>query len=598
MADEQKKIIPINYTSREFQTIRDDLLQVAERLYPDSFQDFSEASFASLMIDAVSYVGDQLSFYLDYNVNESFLDTAYQFNNILRHGRILGYKHTGRPSTFGKVALFTLVPASATGIGPDRRYIPILRRGSQFTTDDGLNFSLTENVDFSDPKNLVVVARVNETTGAPTHYAVKAYGSVVSGVFSSERISVGNYERFKRINLSSPNITEIISVFDAEGNEYFEVEYLAQDMIYKEISNRNYKNDNVPSIIKPFLVSRKFVFEREADVAYLQFGSGKANESDVVADPQSVAMDIYGKNYTTSLTFDPTRLSTNESFGIVPSDTTLVVNLRTTNPRSSNVSAGALSTVVSAHLDFEDRTNLSSATISEIRNSLEVSNEKPITGDVRTPNSNEVKQRIFDTFPTQNRAVTQADYENVAYRMPAKFGSIKRVSVQRDPDSQKRNLNMYVISEDRFGKLTATNSTIKNNLKIWLNQYRMISDTIDILDPYIINIGIDFSVRASVGADRFGTVNECINRLTRFYKNGFFIGESILISDIYNELKNVSGVLDVLKVNLRMKTGTNYSGASIDINRNLSPDGNELIIPKNAIVEIKFPATDIRGKAK
>ena len=157
---------------------------------------------------------------------------------------------------------------------------------------------------------------------------------------------------------------------------------------------------------------------------------------------------------------------------------------------------------------------------------------------------------------------------------------------------------MYVISEDRFGKLTATNSTIKNNLKIWLNQYRMISDTIDILDPYIINIGIDFSVRASVGADRFGTVNECINRLTRFYKNGFFIGESILISDIYNELKNVSGVLDVLKVNLRMKTGTNYSGASIDINRNLSPDGNELIIPKNAIVEIKFPATDIRGKAK
>ena len=594
----KNKNVTIKYTSREFESIKDDLVDHAKRFYPDNYRDFTTPSFGSMVMDSVAYAGDILSYYLDYNVNESFLDTAYQFNNILRHGRILGYKHTGRPSTFGKVALFTLVPASATGIGPDRRYIPILRRGSQFTTDDGLNFSLTENVDFSDPKNLVVVARVNETTGAPTHYAVKAYGSVVSGVFSSERISVGNYERFKRINLSSPNITEIISVFDAEGNEYFEVEYLAQDMIYKEISNRNYKNDNVPSIIKPFLVSRKFVFEREADVAYLQFGSGKANESDVVADPQSVAMDIYGKNYTTSLTFDPTRLSTNESFGIVPSDTTLVVNLRTTNPRSSNVSAGALSTVVSAHLDFEDRTNLSSATISEIRNSLEVSNEKPITGDVRTPNSNEVKQRIFDTFPTQNRAVTQADYENVAYRMPAKFGSIKRVSVQRDPDSQKRNLNMYVISEDRFGKLTATNSTIKNNLKIWLNQYRMISDTIDILDPYIINIGIDFSVRASVGADRFGTVNECINRLTRFYKNGFFIGESILISDIYNELKNVSGVLDVLKVNLRMKTGTNYSGASIDINRNLSPDGNELIIPKNAIVEIKFPATDIRGKAK
>jgi len=598
MADEQKKIIPINYTSREFESIRGDLLQIAERLYPDSFQDFSEASFASLMVDAVAYVGDQLSFYLDYNVNESFLDTAYQFNNVLRHGRILGYKYTGRPSTYGSVGLFVLVPASATGIGPDADYIPILKRGTQFSADNGLNFSLTENVDFADPKNPVVVARVNDTTGAPTYYAIKAYGTVVSGIFTTERITIGSYERFKRAPLLTPNVSEIISVFDSEGNEYFEVDYLAQDIVYKEVSNKNYKNDNVPSIIKPYLVSRKFVIEREADTAYLQFGSGKANDSNVVADPQSVAMDIHGKTYTTSTTFDPTQLSKNESFGIVPSDTTLIVTLRTTNPRNSNVSAGSLNSVVNSSLDFEDRTTLSNSIISTVQNSLEVSNESPIVGDVRTPNSNEVKQRIFDTFPTQNRAVTQADYENVAYRMPAKFGSIKRVSVQRDSNSQKRNLNMYVISEDRFGKLIKTNTAIKNNLKIWLNQYRMISDTIDILDPYVINLGIDFSIRTKVGADKFGTVNACINKLSNFYKNGFFIGESVNISDIYNEIKNVPGVLDVLKVNLRMRTGTNYSGASIDINKNLSTDGNELMVPKNAIAEIKFPATDIRGKAK
>tara|TARA_R110002073_G_scaffold251749_1_gene414307 strand:- start:435 stop:2087 length:1653 start_codon:yes stop_codon:yes gene_type:complete len=550
------------------------------------------------MVDAVAYVGDQLSFYLDYNVNESFLDTAYQFNNVLRHGRVLGYKHTGRPSTYGSVAIYTLIPASATGIGPDRDYIPILKRGTQFSTSDGLNFSLTENVDFSDPKNPIVVARVNETTGAPTFYAIKAYGTVVSGLFASERITVGSYERFKRLALATPNVSEIISVFDTEGNEYFEVDYLAQDIVYKEVTNNNYKNDNVASIIKPYLVSRKFVVEREADAAFLQFGSGKANDSDVVANPQSVAMDIHGKTYTTSLTFDPTQLSKNESFGIVPSDTTLIVTLRTTNPTNSNVSAGELNTVVSSFLEFENRSNLTNSTISSIRNSIEVSNESPITGDTRMPNSNEIKQRIFDTFPTQNRAVTQADYENVAYRMPAKFGSIKRVSVQRDPDSQKRNLNMYVISEDKFGKLIATNTAIKNNLKIWLNQYRMISDTIDILDPYIINLGIDFSIRTTSGADKFGTIDNCISKLTEFYKNGFFIGETVLISDIYNELKNVRGVLDVLKVNFRIKSDSNYSGVTIDINKNLSPDGNELIIPKNAIVEIKYPATDIRGKAK
>ena len=269
-----------------------------------------------------------------------------------------------------------------------------------------------------------------------------------------------------------------------------------------------------------------------------------------------------------------------------------------TNPTNSNASSGELNSVVSSKLEFKDRTVLASATVTEIRNSIEVSNEMPIVGDVRMPNSNEVKQRIYDTFPTQNRAVTQADYENVAYRMPGKFGSIKRCSVQRDPDSQKRNLNMYVISEDKFGKLTKTNNVIKNNLKIWLNQYRMISDTIDILDPYVINLGIDFSIRVNMNMDKFTTVNKCIDKLANLYESGLFIGESIMISDIYSELKNVSGVLDVVNVRLLPKTGVNYSGVSIDINKNLSPNGNQLIVPKNAIVEIKFPATDIRGKAK
>ena len=218
MSKQQKKIVPINYTNREFETIRNDLIELAERLYPDSFQDFSEASFASLMVDAVSYIGDQLSFYLDYNINEAFLDTAYQYNNILRHGKILGYKHTGRPSTFGTASIFIMVPASPTGLGPDKDYIPILKKGTQFSTPAKLHFTLMENIDFSDPKHTVVVARVNDATGAPTHYAIKAYGNVISGAFATEKVNVGDYERFKRVAIQTANVSEIISVFDEQGN--------------------------------------------------------------------------------------------------------------------------------------------------------------------------------------------------------------------------------------------------------------------------------------------------------------------------------------------------------------------------------------------
>jgi hypothetical protein len=331
---------------------------------------------------------------------------------------------------------------------------------------------------------------------------------------------------------------------------------------------------------------------------YLQFGSGQESAAEVVSDPQSVAMDVFGKDYTTAVSFDPTRLSQNEALGLVPSNTILTVTMRTTNPGSSNLASNQLEQITNALFEFTDINGLDAATVTSVKNSIEVNNETPIMGNVTNATSEEIKQRIYDTFPTQNRAVTQADYENLAYRMHSKYGSIKRVSVQRDPDSQKRNLNMYVISEDSFGNLIKTNSTIKRNLKLWLNQYRMINDTIDIVDPYIVNLGIEFSIKTVSGVDKRTVVGRCITALGNNYGNNFYIGEAVTISDIYKILKDVPGVLDVLKARLLNKTGVGYSSATIDINNNLSPDGNQLIIPKNAIVEFKYPTTDIVGKAK
>tara|TARA_R100001163_G_C5059732_1_gene196432 strand:+ start:262 stop:2058 length:1797 start_codon:yes stop_codon:yes gene_type:complete len=598
MSDDQKKILPINYTNREFSTIREDLLSMAERFYPDTFQDFSEASFGAIVIDAAAYVGDQLNFYLDYNVNETFLDTAYEYNNILRHGRILGYKSQGRPSTFGQISLFIIVPASTVALGPDEDYLPILRRGARFTSDTGLNFMLTENVDFADPKNDVAIARNDTTTGAPTHYAIRAYGGVVSGMMQQEEIEVGAFQRFRTVELPTVNITEIISVFDAQGRQYFEVDYLAQDIVYKELSNNNFKNDNVPSVIKPYLVARKFVVEYQRDRTVLQFGSGNESESNVIAKPQTVALDVYGKSYTTDKTFDPTKLTNNQNFGIVPSNTTLTIVYRVTNPTNSNVAVNSLTNVANRVFDYKERSKLNGIKIQEINESLEITNEKPILGDTSFLSAPELKRRVFDTFPTQNRAVTQADYENIAYRMPPKFGSIKRVSVQRDPDSQKRNLNMYVISEDRFGKLIKTNNTIKSNLKTWLNNYRMLSDTIDILDPFILNIGIEFVIKPAPSANKFVVLDDAIRFVRTKYGDTQYIGEQFSVSEVYSYLKEVPGVLDVLKVKLVSKTTSEYSQASITLNDNLSPDGNYLIVPKNAIVEIKFPEIDIKGKVR
>ena len=598
MDNDKKKSVAIDYTNRDFSSIKRDLTQIAERFYPDTFQDFSEASFGSMMLDAVAYVGDQLSFYLDYNVNESFLDTSYQLDNIIRHGRIMGFKNSGRPSAYGTVAIYVLVPASTTSLGPDTNYIPVIKRGTRFSSTNGQSYVLIEDVDMAESTNPIVVARTNSDTGNPEHYAIKSYGKVVSGFFNTESIEIGEFQRFRRVSLSQPNVSEIISVFDSEGNEYFEVENLSQDTVFKSLTNKNYKNDNVPSVMKPLLVNRKFVTIFDNNGVSLQFGSGDELSSDIVAEPQNLSIDVFGKTYVTDTSFDPSRLISNKYYGIVPQNTTLTVFYRQTNPTNSNAAVGAINTVGTKIIEFEDVSTLAAGEVSFVRNSIEVANETPIVGNVTNPSPGEIKQRIYDTFPTQNRAVTQRDYENLVYRMPSSFGSIKRCSVQKDPDSQKRNLNVYILSESPEGKLINSNDTIKENVKTWLNHYRMINDTIDILDPFIINFGINFIVKPEPLSDKFAVLNDCVEALANEFSTPLFVGESISMSKIFNILNNVSGVNDTVKVQIINKNTSNYSNVFFRVSDNMSPDGDRVVCPKNAIFEMKFPQVDIKGKLR
>ena len=157
---------------------------------------------------------------------------------------------------------------------------------------------------------------------------------------------------------------------------------------------------------------------------------------------------------------------------------------------------------------------------------------------------------------------------------------------------------MYVISEDSFGKLAITSDTIKNNLKVWINQHRMINDTVDIINPFIINLGVNFVVSAKEGVNKFELNERCVSALSEKFGSAFYIGEDISISEMYAELSKVTGVYEVISVKLVNRTGSNYSGNTIEINKNTSPDGTKLIVPKNAVVEIKYPDSDIKGQVR
>jgi hypothetical protein len=596
-----KKNIPIDYLARDFQSIKDALVEHAKKYYPDTYKDFSEVGFGSLMLDTVAYVGDNLSFYLDYAANETFLDTASEFDNILKLSKPFGFKYTENPSSHGIATFFILVPANLLGDGPDLNYAPILKKNSTFKNKTGVSFSLAEDVYFNRDDNEIVVGTVNETTGLPLTYAIKAHGKVQSGYLTQTFYDVGEYKRFLKIPVNIDYLTEIISVIDLDGNEYYEVDYLSQDVVYRSILNRDNNDENaeVKSILKPFSVPRRFVTTREKDKTFLQFGTGDASSetyNSELIDPSAVTLELYGKNYISDRDFDPNNLIKSDKLGVVPSNTTLRIVARANSSDNVNTGAGTLNSVASSLFDFGDSRNLDANKINSVRSSLEVNNEEPIVGDTPLVTSEELKFKVYNTFGSQNRAVTEKDYEALLYNMPPEFGSIKRASIVRDYDSFKRNINIYVVSEDSTGKLTNSNQSIKENVKVWLNKNKMINDTIDILDAKIVNLSIKFSVVSDLEADNSQVLRDCVSALQNEYSKVKFIGEAFFITDIYNILKKVKGVNDVKNVKVEQKNGLNYSDVFFDVNRFMSRDGRYIEAPKNIIFEIRFPVSDIYGE--
>ncbi|MEO5367129.1 MAG: hypothetical protein H7831_12440 [Magnetococcus sp. WYHC-3] len=594
------KKVPIRYSTREYSTIKRDLVEYAKRYYPDTFKDFNEAGFGPQMLDTVAYVGDILSFYLDYSVNESFLDSSIEYNNVIRHGKSLGYKFAANPSSFGVGVFYLIVPAKTLGLGPNTAYVPKLMKGSEFSSTSGNSFILNEDVDFLKSTNDIVVAQVNTTTGIPTSYAIKASGQIISGELFRQTMNIGSFVKFLRLELDGYNITEVVSVFDSEGHQYFEVDFLSQDVIYVPVSNHGSDKDVVTNIMKPVSVPRRFVVEREGNSTFLQFGYGSSEEIKFssVVDPSTVVLQQHGKSYSTDVSFDPTKLISTDKFGVAPANTVLTIVTRNNSTANVNAAAGTITIVNSPIFEFIDVTTLDNNVVAGIKNSLEVTNEEPVVGDVTLPSSEELKRRIYDVYASQNRAVTKSDYVATCYQMPAQFGCIKRAAVVQDNDSFKRNLNLYVLAENQDGTLTVATSTLKSNLKTWLNRNRMINDTVDILDAVIINLGIVFEAVVDDEKNRYTALSEGTNILIEMFTVQKDIGENFSITDVYSALKMVPSILDVTSVKIVNKYGGSYSDSGFNVDMNTSADGRMVYCPENYIFEIKFPQNDIKGSVK
>jgi|TARA_E500000305_G_scaffold111522_1_gene125095 hypothetical protein len=596
-----KNKAPIKYTSRDFESIRRDLIDYAKRYYSETFKDFSDASFGSLMIDTVAYVGDILSFYLDYQVNESFLNSAIEYNNVVSLGEQMGYKFKGPTSAYGVCAFYVSIPANTAGLGPDLNYIPMLKKGATVSSTGGATFILLEDLDFRDSSNQVVVLEQNVDTAKPTSYGIQAFGRVVSGELGTETISVGSFERFKKVNLGTLDVVEILSVTDDEGNVYYEVPFLSQNVVYRGITNRGQSDGNSPAaIIKPFTVPRRFVTKRSARRTTLQFGYGSESETneESVADPTNVVIQKMGRNYISDTSFDPSKLLDSDKFGISPSNTTLRVNYRRNTLANANAAAGTVNTIVSSRLQFESPDSLNSSSRNSVLNSLAVTNVNPISGQASNPSLDELRQQIMDNFSSQDRVVTEQDYKAFIYTMPGQFGSVKRCAIYRDSDSFRRNLNLYVISSDKSGHLRTCNLQVKENVKTWLGQSKMINDTIDILDAKVVNVQIKYTLLSYSMINSLELIVKANEALKERYSTNFDIGENFDLDEVRKILSRIPGVDGVRNVRLVNKFGGRYSDISYSVSENTDAQNRFVEVPRNVILEIKYPDADIIGSLK
>ena len=603
----------IKYISRDFNNIRAELINFSQTYFPNTYTDFSPTSPGMMFMEQVAYVSDVMSFYLDNQIQETYLQYARQFDNLYD----LAYMFSYKPKTTGlasvDVDIFQQVPAVTSGGEkiPNYSYALLISDNATVSSPSGKNFVIQDSIDFSvsssnDPTT-VSIAQI--TANEPEYFLLKKTRKAVSGTINSTTFTAGAYQQFPTFQISAVNIGGIIDIFDSNNNQYYEVDYLGQDLIYEGIKNtnvndpNNYTNsDDTPYILKTKSTNRRFVtrFLNETTLQ-IQFGAGQPNQVDEFITPNSDNVGIglpFEQNKLTTA-YSPTNFIFTNSYGIAPSNTTLTVRYLTGGGVSSNINAGQLNSIVSSNISFVTSQISDTSLAQYVFDSVAVNNPIAASGGQDGDSIEEIRQNALSNFNTQLRNVTADDYLVRALSMPSKFGNISKAWTQKpkatDPNT---TLDMYVLTLDVNGNLTTASTSLKNNLKTYLNQYRMIGDTVDIKDAFIINLACDFEIITLPNFNNNEVLAQCLTALQRFFSiDNYSINQPIVLRDITVLLDNVAGVQTVQNLAITNKAGESSGYSKYAYSIEGATQGG-VIYPSldPSIFEVKYPSNDIKGR--
>lgn len=654
----------IKYLNRDFASLRQALIEFTKTYYADTFNDFNEASPGMMFLEQAAYVGDVLSYYTDAQLKESFINLAGNYKNIVIQAQNLGYKpKLSKPSTT-TLTVYQTVPNIGVGANnrPDYSYALKIKQGMQVSSKKtaGTTFITTDDVDFNDPTDREV--SVFQTSGnEASFYLLTKKVKVISAEVKTQTFTVGDFIKNPTFTIEDSSFIGIEKVTDSNGNLYYEVPYLAQEMVYIKIPNVE-SNDpqlaqyrsTVPYLLKLLKTPRRFTTKVITNsLIEMRFGGGSANVSDEILIPSTKNVGLGLNNSIDKLgeTFDPSNFLKTSTYGIAPSNTILTVTYLSGGGVGSNVPVADLISIrdIVYDEDLLQYTPISLPQYNAAKASVAVTNLEPAVGGGSAETLEEIRENAIANYASQNRAVTRKDYEIRTLAMSPEFGSVAKVFVQQDTalddtkvqsvlrdDTARQQflnlvkssvgktdteigdqieryvlqqktinaefnnpfaINMHLLGYDVNGNLTVLNDAIKQNLKTYLEEYRMLTDAVNMLDGFVINIGINYEITTFTNYNKREVLLKVNNALKDLFDiSKWQINQPINLSEIELEIANIDGVASVQNVEVVNLRGGNYSSYAYNIKE---ATRNKIIYPSldPAIFEIKFPNTDIKGRA-
>ena len=610
----------IQYLNKDFTELRASLINYARTYFPTTYNDFSPASPGMMFMEMAAYVGDVMSFYLDNQIQETYLQYARQTNNLYELAYMFGYKPNVTQVAIVDIEFYQQIP-SAGSVGsqyPDFSYALYVPNNTVVTStaSGSVPFLIEDPVDFSvsssgDPTEVTVY----QVTGGNDiqYFLLRKTRKAISATINTTTFSFGLPQQFTTVEINSSNIVGILDIVDSDGNTWYEVDYLAQDTVFDSIKNTNVNDPNLSQYQgdTPFLLQLKQVQRRfttrflDSTTLQLQFGAGTSADTDeeILPNPDNVGLGLPFEKDKLTTAFAPSNFIFTKTYGIAPSNTTLTVRYLTGGGVGANVPANTITTISNGNIQFLNN-NLVSNTANYIFGTLAVNNLAAADGGGDGDTTEEIRQNASSNFATQLRNVTQDDYLVRSLSMPSKYGVVSKAYIEPTKAQSASSgaaasiLDLYILSFDNSSKLRTASLALKQNLSTYLSQYRMVNDSINIKDAFIVNIGVNFDIIVLPNYNSNEVLTRCILTLQNFFSiDKWQINEPIILRDLYILLDAVEGVQTVKTINVSNKVGTNlgYSQYAYDIS---GATVNNVIYPSldPMIFEVKYPSTDIQGR--